>query len=163
MNLFEIPVGDPETNSKETTPKPVDVFVYRDRADTWCLLKRDPEIERYLIQVIKAVPTDRKKGFLTDREGDIEVGDEFFMDDPTLPCMVRVEYFEDPAPKFAIVIEGGMVRNAYSLTGDSDFAYAIIDLDGPECDENGNDITPIAVTYVVDGIADSVEDIISGL
>jgi beta-galactosidase/beta-glucuronidase len=147
-------------NNFETTP--VDVFVYIDKADIWCTTKEEEDMEGYLIQTIKAVPTTDPITFEGNGEEEIEVGDVFCLTEDGTPNMVRVEFFEDPKPQIVLVIEKGYIRNAYSLTGDSNFCFAVIDLDikGGE-NTTWKDIP--STTYVVDGCADSVEQIISEL
>jgi len=68
---------------------PVDVFVYKGGRDTWCSLTQEFDMDEYLIQTIKAVPT-AKPIHLTDDTDEIEVGDVFALDKDGTPNMERV-------------------------------------------------------------------------
>lgn len=167
MDFKEIPVGDEqETLSSFAdyfTNKPVQVYVYLNDLEMWCTLTPIEDMEEYLLQTIMAVPTTDPITVTGDGTEEIGIGEVFALDEEGAPNMVRVEYFEDPKPRIVLVVSGGCIVSAYSLTGDSNFAYAVIDLDNQELDGDGNETPVQADVYVVDGTPESVEQVIADL
>lgn len=69
------------------------------------------------------------------------------------------QVFTNPRPEIVVVIKSGCVINAFSMNGNSDMAYAVIDLDNQESDGE-HLIPPMPEIYVVDGVASSLDSLI---